>query len=479
MGILRQPILPKHPTTPKASNISDMASPHHNRQELLDIFNAALTAADPYHAILESACIEQSRLQFAETDFDLDSYQRIIVIGAGKATARMAQAVESLLGDRLTSGLIIVKEGHTAPLDIIKQIEAGHPVPSEAGEAATRNILQLLNTANETTLVICLLSGGASALLVAPAGKLTLQDKQETTQLLLNAGANIYELNAVRKHISAIKGGALARAAFPAQLVTLILSDVINNPLDVIASGPTAADNSTFSDAWHVIEKYDLATSLPSRVCEHLKDGIAAQLPETVKQGDPCLTKTQNIIVTDIRQALTAAQDKAMQLGFTSKILSDSLSGEARDVATWLAQTARSELEKMKPGERRCLLSGGETTVTVRGTGMGGRNQELALAFALEVEGEQGITLLSAGTDGTDGTGGSDGTGDAAGAIVNGDTVTLAISAGITPSSYLDNNDSYSFFKNLDIAIDTQTQIVTGPTGTNVMDIQILILCKA
>ncbi len=450
-----------------------MTFPQHNRQRLLDIFNVALAAADPYLAILESACIERHRLQFSDTQFDLAAYQHIIVVGAGKAAARMAQAAESLLGDRLTSGLIIVKEGHTAPLSIIKQSEAGHPVPNEAGEAATRDILQLLNTADEKTLVICLLSGGASALLVAPAGKLTLQDKQKTTQLLLNAGADINELNAVRKHISAVKGGALARAAFPATLVTLILSDVINNPLDVIASGPTAADSSTYAGAWHVIEKYGLTDRLPLHVSEHLKNGIAGKLTETVKQGAPCLATTQNIIIADIRQALTAAQGKAKQLGFTTRILSDALTGEARDVAKWLALTAHNDLENMKPGEQRCLLSGGETTVTVRGKGMGGRNQELALAFALEIEGMQGVTLLSAGTDGTDGPN------DAAGAIVDGVTATQATSAGISPSNYLDNNDSYTFFKKLDSETGTQSQLLTGPTGTNVMDIQIMILSKA
>ncbi len=454
-------------------NISDITFSHHYWQELLSIFNAALTAADPYQAILKAACVEQHWLKLADTQFDLDSYEEIIVVGAGKATARMAQAAESLLGDRLTAGLIITKEGHTAPLAIIKQVEAGHPIPNEAGEAATREILQLLHTANEKTLIICLFSGGASAFLVAPAGNLTLQDKQETTQFLLNAGANINELNTVRKHLSAVKGGALARAAFPAQLVTLILSDVINSPLDVIASGPTVADCSTFADAWKVIEKYALVSKLPTRVSQHLKDGVAGQHLEIIKQNDPCLARTHNLIVADIRQALTAAQDKAIQLGCTTKILSTSLSGEARDAALWLAKTARSELDTMKTGERRCLLSGGETTVTVRGKGLGGRNQELALAFALQVQGTQGITLLSAGTDGTDGPN------DAAGAIVDGDTATLASSAGITPSSYLDNNDSYSFFKNLDIATDAQAQLVTGPTGTNVMDIQIIMLRKA
>jgi glycerate 2-kinase len=322
------------------------------------------------------------------------------------------------------------------------------------------------------TLVICLLSGGASALLVAPVEDITLQDKQETTQLLLNAGASIFELNAVRKHLSSVKGGGLARAAYPAQLVTLILSDVIGDPLDVIASGPTAPDNSTYADAWAVIEKYALQEKLPPRVVGYLQHGIAGQAPETVKGNDPCIRKTHNAIVAGLHQALAAAQGKAAQLGFVARTISASLQGEARDAAHFLAQAARAELDGMKPEERHCLLCGGETTVTVRGTGMGGRNQELALAFALEIAGDPGVSLLSAGTDGTDGPN------DAAGAIVDGRTMSKAQSLEIEPRNYLDNNDSYTFFQNFDAAAGALSHLKTRPTGTNVMDIQIVLLNK-
>lgn len=443
-----------------------------DRQDLLDIFNAALVAVDPYNAVLKVVCFEHNQLQIAGAKYNLESYEHIIVVGAGKATARMALAVETLLGGNIAAGLIVVKEGHTAPLSIIDQVEAAHPVPNEAGIAGAQNILHMVRAADEKTLVICLLSGGASALLVAPAAGLTLQDKQYTTGLLLNAGAAITELNAVRKHLSMVKGGGLARAAYPAQMVTLILSDVIGDPLDVIASGPTAQDNSTFAEAWAVIVKYGLQEKLPPRVVDYLQRGSARQVPETVKENDPCLDITHNVIIASIRQALVAAKEKAGQLGYVSKTISATLQGEARDAARFLAQAARAELAVMQPNERRCLLCGGETTVTVCGTGKGGRNQELALVFALEIEGWQGVSLLSAGTDG------GDGPTDVAGAMVDARTAALARSLEIDPRKYLDNNDSYTFFQDLDTVAGAQSHLKTGPTGTNVMDIQIVLLSK-
>jgi len=451
-----------------------------DQQNLVDIFNAALAAVDPYNAVFKATSVKLNQLHVLGTKYDLAAFDSIIVVGAGKATARMALAVESLLGNRIQAGLILVKDGHTAPLKIIEQVEAAHPVPNEAGIAGTRRILQMLRTADEKTLVICLISGGASALLVAPIEGVTLQDKQNATRLLLNAGATINELNAVRKHLSAVKGGRLSQAAFPAQLLTLIISDVIGDPLDVIASGPTSPDNSTFAEAWMIINKYGLQQRLPLRVAEYLQRGIAGLVTETLKLNDPGLNNTHNVIVANIRQALGAAKEKAAQLGFFTNTISDQLQGEARDAARFLAQTAHTELASMKPEERRCLLCGGETTVTVRGNGMGGRNQEFALAFALELEGstwetadDQSVSLLSAGTDG------SDGPNDAAGAIVDGKTVSRARTLGIDPRSYLDNNDSYTFFQDFDTAAGTQNHLKTGPTGTNVMDIQIVILNKS
>lgn len=443
-----------------------------DRQKLVDIFNAALAAADPFNAVLDAVHIENQQLYVADATYHLASFERIIVVGAGKATARMALAVEALLANRITAGLIVVKTGHTAPLTLIEQVEASHPVPNNAGIAATQRILNMLHGADEKTLVICLISGGASALLVAPIDGLTLQDKQETTQLLLNAGATINELNTVRKHLSAIKGGRLAQVAFPATLLTLIVSDVIGDPLEVIASGPTSPDNSTFAEAWAVIEKFGLQEKLPPHAADYLQQGIVGQVPETVKSNDPCLTGTRNVIVASIRQALVAAQQHAARLGFVTKMIADKLQGEARDAAHFLVRATHTEMSEMKPNEQRCLLSGGETIVTVRGTGMGGRNQELALAFALAIQNKQSVLLLSAGTDG------SDGPNDAAGAIVDGETATRAQSLNIDPHIYLDNNDAYTFFHDFDTAVGAHTHLKTGPTGTNVMDIQILLLKK-
>ncbi len=458
-----------------AENAGEGAMPANAGNEtgtLIDIFNAAIAAVDPYRAVLKFAKIKDGCLHVSGTVYELAAFERIIVIGAGKATARMALAIEELLGERISAGLIVVKDGHTAPLAIIGQVEAAHPVPNEAGQTVTRRILEMVRAAEGKTLIICLLSGGASALLVAPVDGVTLQDKQEVTGLLLKAGASIDELNAVRKHLSAVKGGRLAQAAYPAQVVTLLLSDVIGDRLDVIASGPTAPDGSTFADARSVIEKYGLEGKMPLRVVDHLEKGTGGQVPETMKPGDRCLGKTRNVIVGAIGLALDAAAERSRQLGFAANIISAELQGEARAAARFLAQTARAVLADLQAGERCCLLCGGETTVTVSGTGKGGRNQELALAFALEIEGLEGVSMLSAGTDG------NDGPTDAAGALVDGQTAARARGLGIDPLRYLENNDSYMFFRQYDVRSGGQSHFITGPTGTNVMDMQLLLLEK-
>jgi len=444
-----------------------------NNRHLIDIFNAALVAVDPYQVVTSGMTFENNCLHAAGAAYELEAFDRVLVVGAGKATARMALAMEDALGNRISDGLIVVKDGHTAPLRIIKQVEASHPVPNEAGVEGTKRILELVRTANEKTLIICLFSGGASALFVAPVNGLTLNDKQEVTSLLLKAGASIGELNAVRKHLSAVKGGRFAKAACPAQVVTMILSDVIGDRLDVIASGPTARDSTTFADALAVIEKYGLKEKMPMRVLAFLERGREGREPETVKSGDPCLHKTRNVIIGGIAQALSAAKEKARQLGFAPEVVTGELQGEARDAALFLATAALRAHDTLKSGELRCLLSGGETTVTVKGPGKGGRNQELALAFALDIEGLNGVSLLSAGTDGTDGPT------DAAGAIVDGSTVSRARAFGIDPVRYLDYNDSYAFFQRFDALSGDKSHVMTGPTGTNVMDLQIMLLEKS
>jgi glycerate 2-kinase len=334
----------------------------------------------------------------------------------------------------------------------------------------TKRILELVRSAGEKDLIICLLSGGGSALLVAPVSEVTLEDKQKVTDLLLKAGASIGELNAVRKHLSSVKGGRLARAVYPASLVTLILSDVIGDRLDVIASGPTAPDGTTFADAARVIDKYVPKAAIPPSVARLLERGTAGLETETVKDGDACFTKTRNIVVGGLAGALAAARHKAEALGCRTEIITSELRGEAREAAHMLAQKAVRVRGVLKAEERRCLLSGGETTVTVRGTGKGGRNQELALSFAREISGMEGIALLSAGTDGTDGPT------DAAGAVADGATAMIAGKFGMQTEVYLENNDSYAFFAKLDTLTDDKRHIITGPTGTNVMDLQIILV---
>lgn len=446
------------------------------KRPLLDIFNAALGAADPYNAVKRAIRIEDKRLFAGSSAYDLKEYNRIVVVGAGKGTTPMAQAVEEVLEDRLNEGIIIVKYGHTWPLQKIKQIEAGHPIPDEAGVNGTEEIIRLLEKADEKTLVICLLSGGGSALLVSPADGITLKDKQVATDLLLKSGATIDELNAVRKHLSKVKGGRLAGIAYPATVISMILSDVIGDRLDVIASGPTVPDDSTFNDALKIvtklIEKHRLKGKFPEKVIDYLWDGVNGKNQETPKKGDPCFGNTSSIIVGSLRQALHAARSAADKSEFDTEIVTDKLQGETREAAKYLAEISLLVKKSHKGIRPRCLLSGGETVVTVKGDGMGGRNQELALAFALEIEGIDGISLLSAGTDGTDGPT------DAAGAIVDGETAALARKFGLDPAVYLENNDSYNFFKKLDSLSGERHHLTTGPTGTNVMDVQIIIVGK-
>ena len=441
-----------------------------NAQPLRDVLTAALAAVDPYAAVIRALRLQDNFVHAGDSVCNLDGFEQVIVVGAGKAAAPMAAATETVFGDRITAGLVVLKYGHGGKLGWTEQIEAAHPIPDEAGLQGTRRIVDLVRRADERTLVICLISGGGSALLVAPLPGITLADKQRTTDLLLKAGATIDELNAVRKHLSAVKGGRLAQLAYPATVVTLILSDVIGDRLDVIASGPTAPDSSTFADATAVIEKFGLARVIPEPVAAFLERGKAGQEPETVKRDDGCFLRTTNVIVGSIARAIDAAREKATTLGWRTQVVTSELRGEAREAARFLAGNARQVQEGLQPGGRVCLLSGGETTVTVTGDGKGGRNQELALAFAIEMAGTSGVTLLSAGTDG------NDGPTDAAGAVVDGDVVKAARSFGLAAEGHLANHDSYTFFQRLDSRSGEKHHIITGPTGTNVMDMQIVMI---
>jgi hydroxypyruvate reductase len=377
----------------------------------------------------------------------------------------MAGAMEEIVGAALDDGIVIVKYAHSGRLNKIKVVEAGHPIPDEAGASATREVIAALSRATEDDLILCLLSGGGSALLSCPAEKISLQDKQTMTRLLLDCGAKIHEINAIRKHISQVKGGRLAKLAYPATIVSLILSDVVGDPIETIASGPTAPDGSAFSDCWRIIEQYGLTGRIPTSVRDFLQRGVQGSVAETPKPGDPIFEKVQNVIIGNNRTALLAAKERAEELGFNTLILSGFIEGEAREAAIFHAAIAKEILSTDNPVRRpACVISGGETTVTIRGDGLGGRNQEFALAAAVHIEGADSAVVLSAGTDGTDGPT------DAAGAIIDGKTVQRGKSQGLDASAYLRRNDSYHFLQA------TDDLLITGPTFTNVMDLRLVLI---
>ncbi|MRR06524.1 MAG: glycerate kinase [Deltaproteobacteria bacterium] len=421
-----------------------------------NLFFTALRAVDPFESV-------QKRCDAIRAAYHDGGFTRLVAVGFGKAAASMALALEQELGDILESGVFVTKYGHTTSRkpEKFRIFQAGHPVPDENGLRGTEEIMELTASADEKTLVVTLVSGGGSALLVAPAGQITLAAKQLTTDLLLRCGADIHELNTVRKHLSRVKGGRLAGIINPASTISLILSDVIGDDLDVIASGPTAADSSTYREAIAVLERYQLQDQIPAEVAAHLALGARGDLPETPKAGDPVFQRVENHIIGSNRLALEAMLSTARNQGLAAEILSTRLSGEAADAAKMLARTAIARKETWQ-GQPLCLLSGGETVVHVRGNGRGGRNMELALNFALEIAGTEGITLLSAGTDG------SDGPTDAAGALVDGKTITATERE--RALRFLENNDSYSFFQ------ENGGLFITGPTGTNIMDLQILLV---
>ena len=436
------------------------------RSDAREIFNAGLEAADPNQAVRRAVTVnEQGILTVDDRTYELNHYSRILVVGAGKASAPMAAALEELLNSRITAGTITTKYGHGLPLRIIALTEAGHPVPDEKGYAGTEDILKLLERADERTLVVCLISGGGSALMPLPVAGLTLEDKQKTTQALLNCGATIHEINTIRKHISAVKGGKLAKAAYPGTLVTLILSDVIGDDLDVIASGPTVPDRSTYADCLEIINKYDLIDKVPPVVSTYIERGCSGIESETPKPGDPIFDKTQAVIIGSAALSINAAKRRADILGYNTLILSSFIEGETRDVAGVHTAIIREILTSGNPvGKPACIISGGETTVTIHGSGLGGRNMEFVLAAAIEIDGLDDILVLSGGTDGTDGPT------DAAGACAEGSTVQRALGQGLSAQEYLRNNDSYHFFEALG------DLVKTGPTMTNVMDLRILLV---
>jgi len=436
------------------------------RKQALDIFNASLKAVDPVLAVRRYLRKEDNLLRIHDAHFNLSSFNRVYLIGFGKAAAAMAKGVEEVLGEELNGGIISVKYGHLDKLSSkIKINEAGHPVPDDAGMKGAKEMVEFLNHRDEKDLVICVISGGGSAILSLPCEGITLAEKQETTKLLLACGADIKEINAIRKHISQVKGGQLARITQPATLVTLILSDVIGDPLDSIASGPAAPDQTTFEDCWTILTKYELLGKIPPAVEQHLKSGVDKFISDTPKVGDPAFSKTYNNIVGSNWEAVVAARDYAQKLGFNTLILSTFVEGETKDVARVHAAIAKEVNKTGNPiNIPACIISGGETTVTIRGDGLGGRNQEFVLAAAMDIQGMEKVVVLSAGTDGTDGPT------DAAGAIADGETIQRATQLNLDTFNYLQNNDSYHYFEQLN------DLVKTGPTNTNVMDIRIVLI---
>jgi len=429
------------------------------------IFQAGVEAVNPVHVVKKHVALQDDRLTVGDQEYNLAEYDGIYVIGTGKASAAMSQAVEELLGERLKGGVVNVKYGHSFPLNKIKVNEAGHPVPDEAGFHGTEEIIQLLKKTEKNDLVLFLISGGGSALLPYPAEGVTLEEKQQVTRCLLEVGACIHEINAVRKHLSRVKGGRLAKLAHPSTLISLVLSDVIGDDLDTIASGPTVPDSSTFDDCLKIIEKYQMGEKIPVSVVELLEKGARGEAEETPKAGDPVFQRTQNLVIASNILAVQAAKRKAEELGYSSLILSTFVEGETKEVARVHAAVAKEILQTGNPVPRpACVISGGETTVTIRGKGLGGRNQEFVLAAAIDIDGLENVVILSGGTDGTDGPT------DAAGAIADGMTKNRALEKGMTAEQYLQENNSYNFFKPL------EDLLITGPTYTNVMDLRLVMV---
>jgi hydroxypyruvate reductase len=373
----------------------------------------------------------------------------------------MARAAERVLGRRITAGLVNVKYGHTAKLRRIELNECGHPVPDAQGVDGAQRIASMAESAGPGDLVLCLISGGASALMPFPAPPITLEEKQAVTRLLLASGANIHEINCIRKHMSQIKGGQLARLAWPAAVESLLLSDVIGDDLDVIGSGPTAPDASTFADAAEILDRYGIRARVPAAVRDRIEGGMRGEIAETPKAGDPLFARVRNTIVGSGRLALQAAAHRARQFGFNTLVLASGIEGETREIARMHAAIGREIANSGQPVKPpACIVTGGETTVTIKGSGLGGRNQEFVLAAAIDIAGLDNVVVFSAGTDGTDGPT------DAAGAIADGRTLARNPDA----RRLLENNDSYHYFEPLG------DLVITGPTHTNVADVRLVLV---
>jgi len=425
----------------------------------------ALNAADPKQIIWSKVSLKNSTLHVENYSFNLNEFRNVYVIGGGKASGSMAEALEKLLGNRIKDGIVNVPHNSKSKTRIVKIHGASHPIPDEKGVEGTRQMLEIAENADEKDLIICLISGGGSSLMPMPRDGVSLADKREITDALLKCGATINEINTVRKHISSFKGGWLAKKAYPATIINLILSDVVGDPLDSIASGPTVPDSTTFTDAINVLKKYNLWEKAPESIRKVLTDGERGVIPETPKKGDEAFKKVFNIIVGNNRLASQKAKEYLASQGLNTLLLTATLEGEARHVGTMLSAIANEIAKSGNPVAKPAgIIAGGETTVTVVGKGLGGRNQEIALSAAKKLSEIEGAVIASLSTDGVDGPT------DAAGAVVDGKTIAKAHSMGLNPEKFLAENDSYRFFEKLG------DLIFTGPTRTNVNDISVIIV---
>ena len=437
------------------------------RRIALDVIEKVMESVDPKKLIHSKVKVSDEKLTIDNEVFNLRSFKRIFVVGGGKASGYMAEAIEEILGERISDGIIVVPHGTSNKFKtrIVRIHEASHPIPDQSSIEGAKKIIELIEEAEESDLVICLISGGGSSLMAYPREEITLEDKRKITEILLKCGATINEINTVRKHLSKFKGGQLARSVYPATLISLLLSDVIGDPLDVIASGPTAPDPTTFKDAIAVLKKYNIWDITPQSIRKLLLNGEKGLIQETPKVSDPCFKKTYNFIIGNNRVACLSATNELKERGLNTLLLTSYAEGEARDIGLLISAIAKEILSSGNPIPRPAgLVIGGESTVTVTGKGIGGRNQEIALSSALKISGLKGVVVASFSTDGIDGPT------DAAGAIVDGATLTRSKAIKLDAEGYLRDNNSYNFFASI------KDLIYTGPTGTNVNDITILIV---
>lgn len=430
---------------------------------LKTLIQGSLEAADSGHTMEHTVVRKNHLLYVNKIRYDLSQYERVICVGAGKSAAHMAKKLEQILGAYLESGVVIVKDGYGVPTQKIRVVEASHPAPDSRGSRATKQILKIVKDLTKQDLLIVLLSGGASSLLCTPAPGLTLQDKRRTTDLLLRSGAMIHEMNAVRKHLSLVKGGLLAQST-SAKILTLIISDVLGDDLSTIGSGPTVPDPTTFTEAKEVLENYQIWKDVPTRVRNHVEQGIRGSVPETWKSNTRPSSRSHSIVLANNQTAIDGMAKEAKRLGFRPYILETPLQGEAKDLGRILGALAKDILEFGNPvNSPACLIIGGEPTVTVTGQGKGGRAQECVLAAAQELTGLTRVVVAGFGTDGTDGPT------EVAGALVDEQTAQRAKKKGLSIAKSLNRHDSYTFFKKMG------SHIITGPTKTNANDIYIIL----